>query len=79
MAPEEKMTLPRSAVSSVLADVVAHLMRIASLILNAPGFSCIPNILFPRGMNRSLAKRCPMGYVARITKYWEKEGALDLK
>jgi hypothetical protein len=54
-------------------------MRIASLILNLPGLSSIPSTHFPRGTKRSFARKCPSGYVARTTKYEEKDGALDLK
>lgn len=60
-------------------QTLSHLMRIASLILNLPGFSSIPSTHFPRGTKRSFARKCPSGYVARTTKYEEKDGALDLK
>lgn len=51
----------------------------ASLMLNLPGFISHPNILFPLGTSLSFASKWPKGYVAKTTKYEEKEGALDLK
>ncbi len=56
-----------------------YLTRMASLMLNRPGFSSMPNNRLPLGIQRSLARACPSGYVARMTKYEENEGAFDLK
>lgn len=54
-------------------------MRIASLMLNGPGLSWTPRNVLPRGKTRLFAMKCPRGYVASMTKYDEKDGALDLK
>jgi hypothetical protein len=51
----------------------------ASLMLNLPGLSWTPNSLLPLAMTLSLANKWPKGYVTRMTKYEEKEGAFDLK
>lgn len=51
----------------------------ASLMLNLPGFISHLNIFFPLGTSLSFASKWPRGYVAKITKYEENEGALDLK
>lgn len=83
VAPELESTLNISAQAQSFGRMVehdmAHLTRIASLMLNRPGFSSIPNNLFPLGIHFSLARACPSGYVARMTKYEEKDGAFDLK
>ena len=45
-----------------------YLTKMASLMLNVPGFSSIPINHLPLGMNRSSASKNPKGYVTRMTK-----------
>jgi hypothetical protein len=82
-APEDDSTLhtqqPVHTPTSTRPILATHLTKIASLILNFPGFSCQPHHVLPRRTSLSLASKWPNGYVARMTKYPEKEGAFDLK
>lgn len=57
LEPEVKITLRLSLDHNALRGPAAHLTRIASLILNFPGFSSKPMNLVPRCRTRSFASR----------------------
>lgn len=78
-APDDESTLIISAAPHLRSSETTNLTSMASLMLNRPGFSSMPNSRLPLGTHRSFASACPSGYVARMTKYEENEGAFDLK
>jgi hypothetical protein len=78
-APELAITLPCQLpeTGSIFATRIAtgavpsyqtYLTKMASLMLNVPGFSSIPINHLPLGIIRSSASKYPKGYVTRMTK-----------